>query len=102
MRAIRVAAVAEEDLKAIWDYVAQHNPETASKLIREIISKFALLRGYPHVGRQQHKMLVNLRSLVVKDYIIFYQPSEDGVEILRVMHGSRDVNSIFENFLDSL
>jgi toxin ParE1/3/4 len=102
MRIVKVVAAAEEDLKEIWNYVAQHNPETASKLIKEIIGKFAFLRDYPHAGRKQHKLLVNLRSSVVKSYIIFYQPFEDRIEILRIMHGSRDVESIFESFLDSL
>ena len=102
MRTVKVAATAEEDLKGIWAYVAQHNEEAASKLIKEITGKFAVLSDYPQMGREQHKLLVNLRSVAVKGYIIFYQPLENGVEILRVLHGSRDVESIFERFLDSL
>ena len=102
MRTVRVAAAAEEDLQEIWAYVAQHNLEAAIKLIKEITGKFAILRDHPHIGREQHKLLVNLRSLVVKGYFIFYQPFEDGVEILRVLHGSRDIESIFESFLESL
>ena len=101
-RAIRIAAAAEEDLKEIWAYVAEHNTEAAGKLIKEITGKFAVLRDYPHIGREQNKLLVNLRSFAVKNYLIFYQPFADGVEILRVLHGSRDIESIFESFLDSL
>jgi toxin ParE1/3/4 len=99
---VKVTAAAEEDLRKIWAYVAEHSPEAASKLIKEITSKFAVLRDYPHMGREQSKLLVNLRSFVVKDYFIFYQPFDDGIEILRVLHGSRDIESIFEGFLDSL
>lgn len=102
MRIVKVAAAAEEDLKQIWAYVAQSNPEAASRLIKQITRKFTVLRDYPQMGREQHKLLVNLRSFTVKGYIIFYQPFESGIEILRVMHGSRDVESIFESFLDSL
>jgi toxin ParE1/3/4 len=102
MRTIKVAADAKEDLQKIWDWVAENNPEAASKLIKEITSKFALLRDHPHIGREQAKLLINLRSFVVKNYFIFYQPFEDGIEILRVLHGSRDIESIFEGFLDSL
>jgi toxin ParE1/3/4 len=54
------------------------------------------------MGREQSRLLVNLRSFVVKEYFIFYQPLDDGVEILRVLHGSQDIESIFEGFLDSL
>lgn len=102
MPVVKVAAAAEEDLKGIWAYVAESNPEAASRLIKEITRRFAILRDHPHVGREQDKLLVNLRSLAVKNYLIFYQPFEDGVEILRVLHGSRDIGSIFEGFFDSL
>src|SRR2546421_2127442 len=40
-------------------------------------------------GREQDKLLVNLRSFAVKNYLIFYQPFEEGIEILRVLHGDR-------------
>ena len=102
MRTVKVAAAAEEDLREIWAYVAEHNTEAASKLIKEITGKFAVLRDFPEMGRKQDRLLVNLRSFVVRDYLIFYQPFEDSVEILRVLHGSRDIESIFEGFLDSL
>lgn len=102
MPIVKVAAAAEEDLKEIWAYVAENNSEAASKLIKEITSKFALLRDYPQMGREQHNLLVNLRSFAVKGYIIFYQPFENGIEILRVLHGSRDIEGIFERLLDSL
>lgn len=36
MRTVKVAAAAEEDLRGIWAYVAEHNAEAASKLIKEI------------------------------------------------------------------
>ena len=102
MRTVKVTAAAEEDLKEIWAYVAEHNTEAANKVIKEITVKFAILRDYPHMGREQDRMLVNLRSFAVKSHIIFYQPIEDGIEILRVLHSSRDIERIFENFFDSL
>ncbi|HEX8843880.1 MAG TPA: type II toxin-antitoxin system RelE/ParE family toxin [Pyrinomonadaceae bacterium] len=102
MPIVKVAAAAEEDLIKIWEYVAEHSPEAANKLIKEITGKFATLRDYPNIGREQFRLLVNLRSFVVKNYFIFYQPFEGGVEILRVLHVSRDIENIFEGFLDSL
>jgi toxin ParE1/3/4 len=102
MPVIKVSAAAEEDLKEIWAYVAEKNPEAAGKLIREITGRFSVLRDHPHMGREQDKLLVNLRSFVVKNYFIFYQLFAGGIEILRVLHGSRDIGSIFEGFFDSL
>ncbi len=102
MRTVKVAGAAEEDLKEIWSYIAEHDAEAANKVVKEIIGKFAILRDHPQMGRAQNKPMVNLRSFAVKKYIIFYQPLEDGVEVLRIFHSSRDIESIFENFFGSL
>lgn len=102
MRTIKVAAIAADDINGIWAYIAEHNPEAASRIVKEIVGRFVVLRDYPQMGREQDRLLLNLRSVTVKGYIIFYQPFEDGVEILRVLHGARDVERIFKSFLDSL
>jgi len=49
---VKVTAAAEEDLRKIWEYVAERNPEAASKLIKEITDEFAVLCDYPHMGRE--------------------------------------------------
>ncbi len=101
-RTVKISASAAEDLKDVWDYVAQYNENSAVKLIKEIKNTFILLRDNPLVGREQNQFLVGLRSFVVKSYFIFYLPSDDGIDVLRVLHSSRDIESIFEDFFDSL
>ena len=102
MPIIKISAAAEDDLKEIWTHIAEDDDESATNLVKEMIRKFATLRDHPKIGREQNELLVNLRSFPVKDYIIFYQPFEGGIEILRVLHGSRDIGTIFESFFDSL
>jgi len=102
MRQVRVTEPAQEDLRAIWEYVAQHQVETANILIKEIVKKFSTLRDHPHIGRQRDELLINLRSFVFRNYIIFYQPLVDGIEVIRVIHSSRDIETLFESFFDSL
>ena len=53
-------------------------------------------------GESQEKLPVNLRGFAVNNHIIFYRPFEGGIDILRVLHGSRDIGSIFEGFFESL
>lgn len=77
-------------------------PRQRTRVIKEIISKLSLIRDHPHIGREQNRLLVGLRSIVVRDYFIFYQALEDAVEVLRVLHSSRDIESIFDRYLDSL
>ncbi len=54
------------------------------------------------MGRQQDYLLISLRSFTVRGYMIFYQPFENGIDILRILHSSRDVETIFERFFENL
>lgn len=101
-RFVIISATAAKDLMDIWDYVAQFDENTASKLIKEVKNKLALLRDNPLIGREQNDYLINLRSFVVNDYFVFYIPHENGIDILRILHSSRDIESIFERFFDSI
>lgn len=96
-----VSPLAEEDLEEIWSFIAERDVEAADRLIDEITGRFDHLLAYPEAGRARHELLVNLRSFPVKRYVIFYQPTDDGVEIFRVLHGSRDVQSEFDSLIDS-
>jgi len=102
MPRIEIAEAAQEDLKGIWEYIARYNAEAANKLIKEIGRKFVTLRDHPLIGRPRDEILINLRSFVFKDYLIFYQPIDDGIEVLHVLHSSRDIEGMFERFFDSL
>jgi toxin ParE1/3/4 len=31
----------------------------------------------------------------VKNYLIFYRPLDEGIEIMRILHGSQDIKTIF-------
>ena len=101
MPTLIVSPLAEEDLEEIWSFVAERDVEAADRLIDEITGRFDHLLAYPEAGRARHELLVNLRSLPVKRYVIFYQPTDDGVEIFRVLHGSRDVQGEFDSLIDS-
>ncbi len=101
MPTLIVSPLAEEDLEEIWSFIAERDVEAADRLIDEITGRFDHLLAYPEAGRARHDLLVNLRSLPVERYVIFYQPTDDGVEIFRVLHGSRDVQSEFDSLIDS-
>ena len=102
MPRIRIAEGAGNDLEEIWEYVAQENPDAARKLIKEITNKFKFLRDHPQIGREQNTLLGTLRSFPVKNYIILYQPHDDGIEILRILHAARNIERILGHFIDLL
>ena len=93
---------ARRDLKYIWKYIAENNSNAADKFMREFARKFQLLADNPKIGRTHEELVLNLRSFPYRDYIIFYFPIENGVEIYRVLHGTRDIDSLFEDFFEGL
>lgn len=99
MATILVTPLAREDLGDIWDYVAESDVERADMLLDLIYEKCQRLAEYPEIGRARHELLVNLRSFTVKNYVIFYQPTDDGIEVLRVLYGARDIHRVFDEMV---
>lgn len=50
----------------------------------------------PKLGRERFDLAPELRGLPVGNYIIFYRPMKDGIQVIRVLHGARDLPSQFE------
>jgi len=93
---------ARSDLKEIWFYIAERNPNSADRILRTFKEKFQLLAENPQLGRAQHNLIFNLRSFPYKTYTIFYFPTESGVEIYRVLHGARNIEDLFEDYFQGL
>jgi toxin ParE1/3/4 len=96
MKQFRVSDVARSDLDEIWLYIAQDNLDAADKFILAIVSRFPKLAAMPLIGRQREELLPRLRSFPVSRYVIFYRPIENGIEIVRVLHGARDFPPLFD------
>jgi toxin ParE1/3/4 len=88
------------DLDEIWDYIAQEsgNPAAATRVVRQITRVFPEIGKYPYIGRSREADLgPERRSFVVSTYIVVYTIKATEVEILRVLHTSRDVQAILED-----
>ena len=92
---VRWTRTSLKDLGEIWDYVAPDSPSAADTLLRTIDSKIRLLSDFPHAGRDRSDVRPRLRSLPTGNYVIYYRPMRKGVEVVRVVHGARDVRQLF-------
>jgi toxin ParE1/3/4 len=95
MSQYRVSDVARSDLEGIWLFIARDNPKAADRFIQAIVSRFPKLAAMPHLGRQREELSARLRSFPIGNYVIFYRPMDNGVEIVRVLHGARDFPPLF-------
>ncbi len=90
----RLTPEAEGELHDIWYYVAKESGsiEIADQLIDSITERFYFLTQYPHMGRSRdHDLRPGVRSFPVGEYIIIYRTEGEGVLILHVMRGSRNI-----------
>lgn len=93
-----VTLAAQDDLQHIHDYIAQFDTDNALRFVERISERFNLLSNYPYLGVARPKFGKDHRSFVVpgSSYIIVYRPIENGVEIIRVVHGSQDLVNLFQ------
>jgi len=83
------------DLAEIWNYIAEDSETRADDFVDAIDRKFHVLAVQPKLGRERDDLAEGLRSFPVGRYIIFYLALMDGIEIVRVLHGARNIDSIF-------
>jgi toxin ParE1/3/4 len=97
MPRLLIKPLAAQDLDEIWDYIAIDDLERAEKVLRTLYSKMGTLTHNPYIGRERKEIEAGLRSFPVGSYMIFYYPLSDGIEVVRVLHGVRDIQDIFES-----
>lgn len=93
----QVSLPAAADLRDIWCYIAveRQSPEAADQFIDRLNDQLLLLSQFSHIGRRRDDLRLGYRSFRVGQYIIFYRILEAGeVEIMRVLHGKRDLTDL--------
>lgn len=89
----RKAPQADLDLDSIWEFIASDSIRAAEKQIERIGDILEMLVENPLAGRERRELRADLRSFPVGNYVIFYIPLHDGIEVIRVMHGRQDINA---------
>jgi toxin ParE1/3/4 len=92
-----ISPSAIRDLEAISDYYAENSVEAGERFLEKFTQKCRYLTQFPRIGRSYDHLQTGMRGLLVDHYIIFYQLLNDGIEILRVVRGDRDLESLFES-----
>jgi toxin ParE1/3/4 len=94
MAEIRRTPQAEIDLETILEDLQQKNPAMAERYATAFDDKSQRLAQFPEIGRSRPEIAPNLRSTLVHPYVIFYRLEGDAVQIIRILHGKRDLRSI--------
>jgi toxin ParE1/3/4 len=94
MARIKKTSRAETDLISIADYIAQDSIDAAVRWIDEIDQTFRLLAQNPFLGEDVSRLQSGTRRQTFGNYLIFYRPTEQGILVVRVLHGSRQIENL--------
>lgn len=86
--------VAVRDLAAITDGIAADNLDAALRFYDEVDRLLSLIARYPRIGEAAGHLGQGVRRLNLGDYLLFYRLSGEAVDLIRVLHGARDIQSL--------
>jgi toxin ParE1/3/4 len=99
---VLVRARARRDIREHADYLLTHAGEAVTeRFLTAVSSTFEHLADMPKMGSLcgfQKPALRRVRRWRVEgfeNWLIFYIPRRDGVEIIHVIHGARDIEALF-------
>lgn len=100
-RPYRSTPAARADLEAITDYLNERNPIAAIRFVEAAEAAFEQLgfagAAFPRL-RSDHPRLAELRwrplTGAFHRYLVFYRGSEESVDIVRVLHSARDIETV--------
>ncbi len=85
------------------DYMAEfEDPEIGSRFLRATDDTIQLLARHPRIGRVSgvtSRTIEGMRILRIRDfpkYLVCYHVTKRGVEVLRIVHGARDLEHLFD------
>lgn len=97
MKRITFSRLAERDLEEIADYIAQDNPRRALSFVVELHSPCGKIAEAPQVYRSRPELGEGIRSCAYGNYVIFFQESQSGLAVVRILHGAMDIEARFSD-----
>lgn len=86
---------AETDAIEIWVYIAKDSDDAADDIMDQIDSRLQSLAAMPLSAEAVSHIAANVRRSTVGSYVIYYRPIEEGVQVLRILHGARQPENLF-------
>lgn len=81
------------DVEGIGDYIAEHSPKAAARLVNALERRWTLLTLHPFSGAPRDDIAPGIRHLIVGEYLTLYRVGDDAIEIVRVLHGRRNIGA---------
>lgn len=98
MKRLDYLPTARRDLAGIFDYLeTQADADVATLALERIYEAALRLEQYPESTPARPDISEDFRSLVVGRYLVLYRVRDDSVDVVRVVHGARDLGRLRES-----
>ncbi len=90
------------DVVELAAYIGRDGVAAADRFLDACEATFELIAEAPHIGSiypTKNSRLVNLQVLRVRgfpNHLTFYLERENSIEIVRVVHGARDLDTVLQ------
>jgi toxin ParE1/3/4 len=84
------------DADEVWTSIAVDSESAADRLLTRIYDAEQRLAEFPHMGRERPDIAPDARSWGVGAYLILYRIAPDAVEVIRILHGARDLGEALD------
>jgi toxin ParE1/3/4 len=97
MKPVRLTPKADSDIDTCFAWIAKDNPAAALRFLDAIELTCDALSRMPGIGSPRYAeipLVCGVRMLAIKgfeNYLLFYLEREDSVDVVRVLHGARDI-----------
>jgi toxin ParE1/3/4 len=95
MKPVRLTPRADSDIGACFAWIAKDNPAAAVRFLDAIELTCDTLSRMPGIGSSRYveiPLVQGVRMLTTKEnYLLFYLERKDCVDVIRVLHGARDI-----------
>ena len=94
MPRLRFSEKSKNDLKQIARFIAKDKPVAARQWVAKIREKCRIIAKHPEIGDERPEFGNGIRSTYLGSYVIFFRRAEGFVDIVRVIRGDRDTQTL--------
>ena len=99
MARVKRTPQARQSLKDIGRHIARESGSrsVALRFLDRINEKCRLCATQPGMGEARPDLAPGVRCFPVGNYVVIYRPLPDGIEVLLVTHGARDIPTLYRH-----
>jgi|CXWL01.1.fsa_nt_gi toxin ParE1/3/4 len=103
MKPVRLTPKADSDVDSCFLWIHKDNPSAAIKFIDDVEQTCNALAQMPSIGSRHYADIALVRGIRMiavnnfKNYLLFFTEYETHIEVIRLLHGARDIPEILQS-----